>query len=380
MSADPPQPPAWREKAGGFVRSSSVKLKAAASRASEAVAGAAEGAGTAVKSTWTSTKEGWSAKVQPNLEAGYSTAARVAAETGSKLRKGFLDTRERVAGSQVGQRLSDPGQQNDLKAVFGVPLEVLVQRQNARPVPLLVIKCADYLASEEGAAATIPAGASPLDVAQLLMVYFKCLPDPLLTFELYDKIASIGNSDVPALKALVASLPPANHATLEVLAGLLLRVSEKSAVNKMDAHSLAVECAPLLLWPKGSPSSATGTPKHRPSSPTETPNGPGSESPMMQPSAPPVASGTEAADGLPPVPTPEDVAATLGPVGAEPASSLPASEELASGPAANGFSRSASAASDTPAEIPLETEPSREQKNIVEAVLACIEHHSVIFG
>lgn len=82
-------------------------------------------------------------------------------------------------------------------------------------------------------------GVSPMDVAALLKVFFQMLPEPLLMFENYDAfVAARGN--VARLREVIACLPPANYLTLECLTALLLRISQKSTINKVgfSFHSL----------------------------------------------------------------------------------------------------------------------------------------------
>ena len=81
--------------------------------------------------------------------------------------------------------------------------------------------------------ANIPLGTSSLDVAQLLKVYFRSLPEPALTFELYDQVTETGGSNIQSVRSLMARLPVVNQATLECLCALLSGVSEKSAFNKV---------------------------------------------------------------------------------------------------------------------------------------------------
>lgn len=80
--------------------------------------------------------------------------------------------------------------------------------------------------------ATLPDGVSPVDVAALLKLYLSMLPEPLLTFDLYDDIVDARGSD-RLLRQHLATLPAANHSTLECVTGLLLRISQKSALNKV---------------------------------------------------------------------------------------------------------------------------------------------------
>ncbi|CAI7848975.1 unnamed protein product, partial [Closterium sp. NIES-53] len=139
--------PGWREKAGAFISSSckspcfphlrtmsiAFKLKAAGSavagaageagskvktswqqnvqpkvaEAATRAAVAAEGAKSRMHTTWESTKESWNTKVLPRMEAGLETTARVAADTGSMLKQGLMETTEKVKASRVGQQLTE---------------------------------------------------------------------------------------------------------------------------------------------------------------------------------------------------------------------------------------------------------------------------------
>ena len=91
-------------------------------------------------------------------------------------------------------------------------------------------------------------------VAGLLKLFFRELPEPLLTFELYDEwIAAEALDDERArlarICAIVARLPPANRAVLAHLVGLLSRVGANSAINKMTDHHLAIVWAPNIFYP-----------------------------------------------------------------------------------------------------------------------------------
>eukprot|EP00850_Spirogloea_muscicola_P000511 SM000002S05591 [mRNA] locus=s2:1020379:1023163:- [translate_table: standard] len=450
------EPPGWRGKAGGFLASSSesrpmaapsrrsrsrpqrahalvlahgwphcdklagppepllrslrapgAKLREAAARAGTAVAGAAEGAGSVAKSTWATTREGWSANVQPRVEPLIRSVSGAAAETGSRLRRGIVDTSNRVAASRVGQRvgqatrsslersrsllaradwrqkasvlaptdsvglpsrlmsslLSDgnAAKAEDVtfpkgkttKGVFGVPLEVAVQQaNNARLVPHVLAECVNHLilsgltteelflkegkkevltdliqVFDEDAHARVPENTEEIDVAALILLYLQSLPEPLLTYELYYAIVDAG-SDVQQLKELVSSLPPANEASLEFLAALLLRVAQKAELNKMDAHKLATVVAPALLWQKSSTAVQEAGAK---SSPAHVP--------------------------------------------------APVGELLVNGADTKGSEAAAPTGSDElPTDIPLELEPNSEQAAVIAAVQCLIEHHDAIFA
>ncbi|KAE8703473.1 hypothetical protein F3Y22_tig00110469pilonHSYRG00165 [Hibiscus syriacus] len=162
-----------------------------------------------------------------------------------------------------------------LSSVFGVPIEVTVQRQQAsKPIPLILVKCADYLVlsglnsqylfKDEGDKkvieqlvtaynqdfnASIPEAVNPIDVAALIKYYIASLPEPLTTFELYDEIKG-ARSSIHAMRNVLKKLPSVNYMTLEFITALLLRVSQKSVLNKMDARSLAMEMSAVIMWQK----------------------------------------------------------------------------------------------------------------------------------
>ncbi|GBG72810.1 hypothetical protein CBR_g12377 [Chara braunii] len=245
-----------------------------------------------MKSNWQSMRESWVSKVKPTVQAKLSAAAEVAQESGSRLRKGMIETKETlsVKTSQAARKAAESSKQAleklemldwrnrgmMYKGVFGVPLEVTTQRQGGgRLVPRIIIKCVDflivsgltyeYLFKDEGSPrdlqalvdafnqdreASIPPGTSPATVGALIKHYFSVLPEPVLTWALYDDIVDAHGSSFRRLREIMGALPPANRATLECITALLLRVSKKSSLNKMDAHRLAIEFAPVLLWPK----------------------------------------------------------------------------------------------------------------------------------
>jgi hypothetical protein len=78
--------------------------------------------------------------------------------------------------------------------------------------------------------------------------YFRELPEPVLTFELYQKfIDAVGN--VEETKALVAQLPESHWATLELLCAVLVEITKCAADNKMTATNLGVVFGPTLMRP-----------------------------------------------------------------------------------------------------------------------------------
>ncbi|VDI17995.1 Rho GTPase-activating protein 6 [Mytilus galloprovincialis] len=104
---------------------------------------------------------------------------------------------------------------------------------------------------------------SPHDVGALLKVYFRDLPDPLLTRDLYTpfvatrKLSSRENQSA-AMQYLVALLPTSSRDTLQSLLNFLAKVVQHSTDtleadgetlpgNKMDAHNLATLFGPNIL-------------------------------------------------------------------------------------------------------------------------------------
>lgn len=296
--------PRWREKATGFFSSSGVRLKQAGQTAGTFVgdvtkdargnvAGVAERVGTVVKSRWNLIQQARQQRpVPPPTETVQERLLSAAASTGLILKKGIVETKEKVVVGKMkveeaAKKTADKSKSilNNIERwqkgvssndVFGVPIEVTVQRQHTiKPVPQILVKCADnliisglhteYLFKSEGDKkvirqllslynqdwdASLPEGVSPIDVAALVKCYLASLPEPLITFALYHEIRD-ARSSIPDMINILKKLPNVNYMTLEFVTALLLRVSQKSSLNKMDAHSLSVELAPVIIWQKG---------------------------------------------------------------------------------------------------------------------------------
>ncbi|XP_076945323.1 putative Rho GTPase-activating protein At5g61530 [Bidens hawaiensis] len=289
--------PQWQEKASGFFSSSGTKLKEAgqsagsfvgevAKDAKGNVSGVAERVGSVVKNRW-------SLFQQPSTrQAMQERLVSAAATTSYFLRRGVSETKEKVVvgKTKVEEVAKKTAQKSktiltDIERwqkgvastdVFGVPIEVTVQRQeSSKPIPFLLVKCADYLVlsglnlpdlfKSEGNKraiqqlvslynqdlnAPLPEGVNPIDVAALVKCYLASLPQPLITFELHNEIRG-ARSSIPVMRNILKKLPAVNYMTLELVTALLLRVSQKSLLNKMDAGSLAMEMAPIIMWQKG---------------------------------------------------------------------------------------------------------------------------------
>ncbi|PHT52464.1 hypothetical protein CQW23_06926 [Capsicum baccatum] len=289
--------PQWQEKASGFFQSSGVKLKEAGQSAGSFVGEVAKDAkgnvGEVAEKVGSVVKSRWSLLQQPSTRhAMQERFISAAATTSFFLRKGFLETKDKVAvgKTKVEEVAKKTAQKSktlltDIERwqkgvastdVFGVPIDILVQRQQStRSVPYIMVRCADYLVlsglnspelfKAEGEKkvihqlvsfynqdqnAPIPEGVNPVDIAALMKCYLASLPEPLTTFELYNEIRG-ARSSIHAMKNTLKKIPTVNYMTLELITALLLRVSQKSLVNKMDARTLATEMAPILIWQRG---------------------------------------------------------------------------------------------------------------------------------
>lgn len=169
--------------------------------------------------------------------------------------------------------------------VFGVKINVVTKRERSK-VPYIVRQCIEEVEKRgidevgiyriSGVATDIQALKLAFDtntkdillmlsdmdinaIAGTLKLYFRELPEPLLTDRLYRAfMEGIALSD-PAAKEncmmhLLRSLPDPNLMTFLTLLEHLKRVAEKEPVNKMSLHNLATVFGPTLLRPSESES------------------------------------------------------------------------------------------------------------------------------
>uniref|UniRef100_A0A8B9FZ98 BCR activator of RhoGEF and GTPase n=1 Tax=Amazona collaria TaxID=241587 RepID=A0A8B9FZ98_9PSIT len=164
--------------------------------------------------------------------------------------------------------------------VFGVKIAIVTKRERSK-VPYIVRQCVEEIerrGMEEvgiyrvsGVATDIQALKAAFDVnnkdvsvmmsemdvnaiAGTLKLYFRELPEPLFTDELYPNFAEgIALSDPVAKEScmlnLLLSLPEPNLVTFLFLLDHLKRVAERESVNKMSLHNLATVFGPTLLRP-----------------------------------------------------------------------------------------------------------------------------------
>uniref|UniRef100_A0A673BD17 ABR activator of RhoGEF and GTPase n=1 Tax=Sphaeramia orbicularis TaxID=375764 RepID=A0A673BD17_9TELE len=164
--------------------------------------------------------------------------------------------------------------------VFGVKISVVTKRERSK-VPYIVRQCIEEVEKRgidevgiyriSGVATDIQALKSAFDtntkdilvmlsdmdinaIAGTLKLYFRELPEPLLTDRLYPAfMEGIALSD-PAAKQncmmhLLRSLPEPNLMTFLTLLEHLKRVAQKEPINKMSLHNLATVFGPTLLRP-----------------------------------------------------------------------------------------------------------------------------------
>ncbi|XP_006802720.1 rho GTPase-activating protein 1 [Neolamprologus brichardi] len=162
--------------------------------------------------------------------------------------------------------------------VFGVPLTLLRQRDpDGDPVPVVMRDTVGFLSEQgleiegifrrsanvtlvkevqlrynSGATVNFREMEDVHLAAVILKTFLRELPEPLLTYQLYNDIVNFASvsseSQVTVMKTLVESLPEENYASLRYLITFLAQVSANSEVNKMTNSNLAVVFGPNLLW------------------------------------------------------------------------------------------------------------------------------------
>ncbi|XP_029913288.1 GEM-interacting protein isoform X2 [Myripristis murdjan] len=109
---------------------------------------------------------------------------------------------------------------------------------------------------------------SPHDITSVLKHFFKELPEPLITFDLYNDFIAMGkaiqhlnekehtaetaamtNDNIHNLRELLEKLPPNRYSTLKHMMCHLHRVSENYEENKMSPGNLGIVFGPTLLRP-----------------------------------------------------------------------------------------------------------------------------------
>ncbi|KAM9411306.1 rho GTPase-activating protein 17-like isoform 8-T9 [Salvelinus alpinus] len=165
------------------------------------------------------------------------------------------------------------------KPAFGMGLEEHLKRSSreiALPLEACVMMLLETGMKEEGLF-RIAAGASKLKklkaaldcstsqleefysdphaVAGALKSYLRELPEPLMSFQLYDEWIQASNVSEPdkrlqALWVVCDQLPKNNKANLRYLVKFLSKLAQDSEVNKMTPSNIAIVLGPNMLWAK----------------------------------------------------------------------------------------------------------------------------------
>ncbi|XP_016144412.1 rho GTPase-activating protein 44 isoform X4 [Sinocyclocheilus grahami] len=163
------------------------------------------------------------------------------------------------------------------KPCYGKPLEehlTLSGREIAFPIEACVTMLLDYGLQEEGLFRVAPSAsklkklkasldcgvldfqeysADPHAIAGALKSYLRELPEPLLTFDLYEdwiQASNIADQDkrLQALLSTCENLPTANSNNFKYLIKFLAKLNEYQDYNKMSPGNIAIVLGPNLLW------------------------------------------------------------------------------------------------------------------------------------
>ncbi|XP_046460145.1 rho GTPase-activating protein 21-like isoform X11 [Daphnia pulex] len=167
-------------------------------------------------------------------------------------------------------------------ATIGVPLEFCPRSSLSESIPLIVELCVGIVEARglesvgvyrvPGNSVAVNALSDSLNrgfdglnqsdprwndvnvISSLMKSFFRKLPEPLVTSELYGALIEASKTEPEqvrfnSIKRLVDELPEPHYSTLRYLVGHLSRVAGKSHVNKMEARNLAIVFGPTLIRP-----------------------------------------------------------------------------------------------------------------------------------
>ncbi|KAF2073710.1 hypothetical protein CYY_004969 [Polysphondylium violaceum] len=101
----------------------------------------------------------------------------------------------------------------------------------------------------------------PVDLADLMKIYFRELPDCLLQSDQYDHFINLLTLDrlgqIQKLRELVSNLRPENKEMLKELVWFLGKIAINANLNKMHEENLGLVWGPNLLWKGGKAYSTT---------------------------------------------------------------------------------------------------------------------------
>jgi len=166
--------------------------------------------------------------------------------------------------------------------IFGISLDLLQKEQN-RDIPVVldvVIKRIVEIGMDTEGIFRIPGKASKIQeikeiinsgknlvitdetynvhvLASIVKLFLRELPEPLLTFELYDPLVTLSSvlkespeKSLAEIKTRLSKLLKGNYVVLKYLISFLQQVCEHTGNNKMTASSLSVIFGPNLLRPE----------------------------------------------------------------------------------------------------------------------------------
>ncbi|XP_054501029.2 LOW QUALITY PROTEIN: rho GTPase-activating protein 44 [Agelaius phoeniceus] len=165
------------------------------------------------------------------------------------------------------------------KPSFGKPLEehlAVSGREIAFPVEACVTMLLECGMQEEGLFRVAPSAsklkklkaaldccvvdvqeysADPHAIAGALKSYLRELPEPLMTFELYEEWIQASNipdqeKRLQALWNACEKLPKANYNNIRYVIKFLAKLTEYQDINKMTPSNVAIVLGPNLLWPQ----------------------------------------------------------------------------------------------------------------------------------
>ncbi|KAM3719677.1 GEM-interacting protein [Dirofilaria immitis] len=122
--------------------------------------------------------------------------------------------------------------------------------------------CEDFERTKSGSEVDL-SSYHPMNIASVVKLYLRKLPEPLLTHELYDEWISLAEKNlieedleiVVHIRSLIKKLPAKNMDVLQFLLLHLKRVTWFEMDNLMTASNLGAVITPSMIWKHPSPSS-----------------------------------------------------------------------------------------------------------------------------
>ncbi|UZJ56073.1 hypothetical protein CBS101457_005393 [Exobasidium rhododendri] len=202
--------------------------------------------------------------------------------------EGFVPTMPGIANKQVGNAAASSSSPKtaSFRSIFGVPLAEQMARDEVE-IPPILAKCAEAIEIVglenvgiyrlSGTTSKVQKLKHKFDldwkvvdlmndeaindiniVAGCLKLWFRELPEPLMTWDLYQGFIDAAKLENDRMRHIrmhekVNDLPDANYATLKYLMGHLDKIRSQEAHNQMSASNLAIVFGPTLLSPPPPP-------------------------------------------------------------------------------------------------------------------------------